>query len=167
MASVSDQSSTPANGHCHPSRSSSSDTGWQTHIYEVGDPDDRLLLPREFHDWVAYRLHFYESTSGWCRMIRSKSDSEQAAIGLFFRLLDEFYSRTPNEVARLAGIAKSYGRQSIRRDRDQLVDDPIETVQYPEVVKLVTYTDDPGFFRFRGRRWRRPWATLLSDDGVV
>ena len=39
--------------------------GFAAELYGVGDADDWLLVPREFHDWVAYRLHFYESTSGW------------------------------------------------------------------------------------------------------
>ena len=32
-----------------------------TDLYDVADPKDQLLIPLEFHDWVAYRLHFYES----------------------------------------------------------------------------------------------------------
>jgi hypothetical protein len=43
-----------------------------------------------FHDWVAQRLGFYESTSGWCNMIRDKSTSEADALQKFFLLLDEF-----------------------------------------------------------------------------
>lgn len=43
-----------------------------------------------FHDWVARRLGFGESTSGWCNMIRDKSTSEADAFQQFFILLDEF-----------------------------------------------------------------------------
>jgi hypothetical protein len=43
-----------------------------------------------FHDWVAHRLGFGESTSGWCNMIRDKSESEADAFHRFFVLLDEF-----------------------------------------------------------------------------
>ncbi len=43
-----------------------------------------------FHDWVANRLGFGESTSGWCNMIRDKSTSEADAFNRFFVLLDEF-----------------------------------------------------------------------------
>jgi len=43
-----------------------------------------------FHDWVAKRLGFYESTSGWCNMIREKSASDEEALNQFFVLLNEF-----------------------------------------------------------------------------
>jgi hypothetical protein len=43
-----------------------------------------------FHDWVARRLGFAESTSGWCNMIRDKSESDANAFKRFFVLLDEF-----------------------------------------------------------------------------
>jgi hypothetical protein len=43
-----------------------------------------------FHDWVAGRLGFGSSTSGWCNMIRSKSVSEADAFDRFYALLDEF-----------------------------------------------------------------------------
>jgi hypothetical protein len=43
-----------------------------------------------FHGWVAHRLGFAESTSGWANMIRDKSASEAEAFQMFFVLLDEF-----------------------------------------------------------------------------
>lgn len=43
-----------------------------------------------FHDWVARRLGFGESTSGWCNMIRDVSTDEADAFRRFFVLLDEF-----------------------------------------------------------------------------
>jgi hypothetical protein len=43
-----------------------------------------------FHDWVAHRLGFSGSTSGWCNMIREKSKSDADAFQNFFVLLDEF-----------------------------------------------------------------------------
>jgi len=45
---------------------------------------------RRFHDWVARRLGFFESTSGWANMIRNKSASDADAFQRFFVLLDEF-----------------------------------------------------------------------------
>jgi len=43
-----------------------------------------------FHDWVASRLGFYESTSGWCSMILSQSANEEEALERFYLLLDEY-----------------------------------------------------------------------------
>ena len=43
-----------------------------------------------FNDWIARRLNFADSTSGWSRMIRHKSRSDADAFEQFFVLLDEF-----------------------------------------------------------------------------
>ena len=43
-----------------------------------------------FHDWVARRLGYFESTSGWINMIRDKSASDEDAFRQFFALLTEF-----------------------------------------------------------------------------
>ena len=55
-----------------------------------------------FHDWVAHRLGFGESTSGWCKMILEKSTGEADAFKNFYILLDEFRkpsSSTPHPAA--------------------------------------------------------------------
>ncbi len=44
----------------------------------------------KFHDWVAHRLGFGGSASGWCNMIREKSANEADAFNRFYVLLDEF-----------------------------------------------------------------------------
>src|SRR6185436_20378216 len=51
--------------------------------------DTTLRLPDDFNDWVAYRLHFKESTSGWKRMILGASEDEATAFTQFFELLDQ------------------------------------------------------------------------------
>jgi len=43
-----------------------------------------------FHDWVAARLGFTSSTSGWCKMIQSKSENDEKAFHSFYELLDQF-----------------------------------------------------------------------------
>jgi hypothetical protein len=63
--------------------------------YTAGLGRVRLVLRdttdfHRFHDWVAHRLGFYESTSGWCNMIRDKSANEEEAFRKFYVLLDEF-----------------------------------------------------------------------------
>mgnify|MGYP006234092637 CR=1 FL=1 len=44
----------------------------------------------DFHDWVAKKLGYYESTSGWANMIEDQREDKQEALYLFFELLDEF-----------------------------------------------------------------------------
>src|SRR4051794_31569707 len=71
---------------------------------------DPVALPRDFHDWTAYRLHFKESTSGCRNTILNHVGSEIDAFDRFFTLLDEYNARSPHLVAKLDGIRKSYLR---------------------------------------------------------
>ena len=43
-----------------------------------------------FHDWVAQRLGYTSSTSGWYNMIRDGCGTEQEAFDRFYGLLAEF-----------------------------------------------------------------------------
>ena len=43
-----------------------------------------------FNDWVAKKLDFTESTSGWCNMILERTGSDEQAYHRFFQLLDQF-----------------------------------------------------------------------------
>ncbi|MGL4555210.1 MAG: hypothetical protein ACRC33_28925 [Gemmataceae bacterium] len=105
--------------------------------HAIRDEGDPLTLPRDFHDWVAYRLRFTSSTSGWRDMILSRSGSEESALNRFFTLLDEHHARRPRLVAKLVGLRKSYTRTC---------GGVTEQLHYPPSISLVTYTDDPGFF---------------------
>lgn len=59
------------------------------------------LIPdwAEFHDFVAFQLNYYESTSGYKNMILEKNNfNEQESLKAFYNLLDLFKDRiTPNE----------------------------------------------------------------------
>ncbi len=99
--------------------------------------DLSMRLPVGFNDWVAYRQHFYEPTSGWKNMILSKSQSEAVAFDRFFELLDQFTDRKSRIVAKLADVRKTYTVSSGGTE---------QTERYPANISLVTFTDDPGFF---------------------
>jgi hypothetical protein len=64
------------------------------------------LSPRakEFHDWVAYRLHFLESTTGWRQMILKRTNDEAAGLNYFFELFDEYRIRQQRIVAKMEGF---------------------------------------------------------------
>ena len=87
--------------------------------HKIGS-DSNYLLPIDFNDWVAYRLHYYESTSGWRNMILKACRDEVKGFKKFFQLLDEYKTRQVKMVARWVRNATSYS--------------------------LIAYTDDPGFF---------------------
>lgn len=126
-------------------------TGYQTGISAAGgsiDPAQRL--PDDFHDWVAYRLHFKESTSGWRNMILKVAGAEAKALSLFFELYDEHTARKAHVFAKLLNIDKTY---RVGSDGNERVE------RYPKSLSFVTYTDDPGFFVYSDEPGV-PW-----DDG--
>lgn len=98
-------------------------------------------LPNDFHDWVAYRLHYFESTSGWRRMILDQVPDERAALERFYELLDQHRARQPRVVATVQGHRRMY--KTLEQGQD-----PSEATQklMPETMTLVAYTDDPGLF---------------------
>jgi hypothetical protein len=92
-------------------------------------------LPEDFNAWVAYRLHYNESTSGWRNMILGMAHTEVAAFALFFDLLDQHARRKPHVVAKLVGHKRPYASGPQRNERLE---------SFPD-VSLVKFTDDPGF----------------------
>jgi hypothetical protein len=107
----------------------------------VHDVPHEFQLPRDFHDWVAYRLHFFESTSGYRNMILKHVRDEAAALDRFFELLDKHRKRQPHIVATVQGHRREY---TIATKMDGAVTHKPGLL--PETLTLVTYTDDPGFF---------------------
>ena len=134
-----------------------------TFRYEIDDSDDVLFVPRQFNDWVAYRLHFYESTSGWCQMIYSRTETENEAIDRFFELLAEFHVRKPHLVAKLIGYQRTYSQTLFRRENDRMVEDKTKVLSYPESISLVTYTDDPGFFAYSDTQEDFPFSGFFPS----
>jgi len=114
--------------------------GWGAALlfYDVKAEDQ---LPRDFHDWVAYRLGFRESTSGWQSMILKDVPDESKALDRFFELLDEHRNRKPHVIARLVGHKKAYYREVVQDGVRSRV-----AVPYPQNLSFVSYTDDRGFF---------------------
>jgi hypothetical protein len=99
------------------------------------------LLPADFHEWVAYRLHHLEPTSGYRNMILNRCPNEEEAFSRFFELLDDHHSRSPKNVGKIRA-------HPIDPDIFKMVPETEEKtrVRVDGEVNLVTYTDDPGFF---------------------
>lgn len=112
--------------------------GFALHVHEIPSSHH---LPGDFHDWVAYRLHFFESTSGYKNMILKRIPDESAALARFFELLDEYRVRQPRIVATVQGHRREYTTTTLR--------DGVKSEKaglFPETLTLVAYTEDPGFF---------------------
>ena len=105
------------------------------------DIQTKPTLPPDFHDWVAYRLHFYESTSGYKNMILKHVPDERAALDRFFELLDEHRNRKP-EVVATARCDKKFSRHTLKDGGGEHV----HVGTFPSILSLIAYTDDPGFF---------------------
>lgn len=130
--------------------------GYQTAcgIHQIVDDRLGLVIPADFHDWVAYRTHFRESTSGWCNMIVETTDSEERAFDCFFELLEEHSQRIPKLVAEILNPVSN--TRTMRDGKDFLIPPP-------KRVQLVKYTDDPGFFALHeSEDWRDAFHPYLS-----
>jgi len=101
------------------------------------------LLPLDFHDWVAYRLGFLASTTGYRGMILEHFPDESVALDRFFELLDEHRSRQAKVVATLRRPPGSPEKVFDCRDGDVWTR---RRVKVADEIKIVVYTDDPGFF---------------------
>jgi hypothetical protein len=123
-------------------------------IHQIKDDRLGLEIPSDFHDWVAYRTHFWESTSGWCNMIVATSQSEEEAFDRFFEFLKEHSARVPRLVAEIIHPASNF-----RTERDGID----YLIPPPAKVQIVTYTEDPGFFALHdSEEWRDRFHPFLS-----
>lgn len=74
--------------------------GYSMALYDLNanKVTDDALFPMPFHcfhDYVALRLNYYESTSGWRNMILDQvAHDEEKGLALFFTLLDDFKTLT-------------------------------------------------------------------------
>lgn len=103
--------------------------------------DDVIQLPSDIHDWVAYRLHYYESTSGWARMILDRVPDERAALKRFWELLDDHRARKPRVVATIQDCRVAYKTWKHGQDFSEAISKVL-----PQKMTLIAYTDDPGLF---------------------
>jgi len=55
----------------------------------------------KFHDWVANKLDYKESTSGWAYMIEDQRDDKKEALYLFYELLDEYREIKHKQIAKI------------------------------------------------------------------
>ena len=98
---------------------------------------------REFNNWVAMRLGFRESTSGWRNMIlTAAAEAEDRALDRFFELLEEFKQRQ----ARVIMSAKLPTPSTSKIWRIQIHGDSKVEIPPPSLVEIIKYTDDKGVF---------------------
>ena len=100
---------------------------------------DESLFFREYNDWVACRMHYYESTSGWSKMITDKVGNGEPAFRKFKELFLDLFSREEIVIARINNLNKF----SLKLDDKGNESD---RVYFPKKLRLVKYTSDPGYF---------------------
>lgn len=101
------------------------------------------LLPHDFADWVAYRLHLDSNWDGfWHRAILSRIRDEHLALIRFYELRDEYLLRKPKVVATI----RKDGREHKVGQRGPSRETIWRTELLPESLRVVVYTNDPGFF---------------------
>ena len=99
-----------------------------------------------FHDWVALRTHYSESTSGWVNMILDQTDgNEEEAFELFFKYLSEYETRKERILYEL-----SLPKQNTPKVWKKTVEgyEMVEVFCYlpSATVQIIKYTEDPGVF---------------------
>jgi len=100
------------------------------------------LIPRDFDDWVAYRLHFHESTAGYRNLLLERLPDEPKALAMFFELLDEYAVRK----ARVVASVRCHPREPDVFKYGPRGNEDLRRMKASEEVKIITYTNDPGFF---------------------
>ena len=116
-------------------------TGYTLARGEMRAPDLHLL-PSDFHEWVAYRLHFLESTSGYLNMILERTPDEPEALQQFFELLDEHKKRQAKTVA----VVRVHPEEPEVYIQGPGGINDRRLAKVSKEIRIVTYTNDPGFF---------------------
>lgn len=132
---------------------------------------DPFPIPRDFHDWVAYRLHFYEATSGWANMLFTRYGDSMEGYERFFELLEEYKTRQPRVIAVLVGCDQRYTRYRLGKKEERTYPDRIYLTVYnlenPGVFLSAEGEDCPPFLPYLPCRERfekefRPWLANLE-----
>lgn len=124
----------------------------------------------EFWDWVALRLGFFESTSGWRRMLLKRyGGDEVAAFRRFFELFNEFRKRKASVIFAASADEK-------RKPTGWIDTDERKVIPWPHRLEIVKYTADPGVFLWyideSGQIYWRFYCSTLElafrrADGIV
>ncbi len=98
----------------------------------------------DFHHWVALRLRYFESTSGYVNMIlEAEGGDEEKGIERFFALWHEFRSRRSRTV-----YEADWGGESFLVSQRRLDTGEVEEMR-SNLIQLIKYTeDDSGFIKF-------------------
>lgn len=93
-----------------------------------------------FHDWVALRLGYFESTLGWSNMLLEAADGDEAkALDNFFVLLEEYKNKQAQVILQAVPDSTKDWRFTVEGDKQT-------PVPLPALVQIVKYTDDKGVF---------------------
>jgi hypothetical protein len=103
-------------------------------------------LPPDIHDWVAYRLHFRESTSGYVNMVLKRIPDEAQALERFFELVDEHHAKSAKTVAKIRRHPEDCKIRRGRRGPNGEEVSRLVEIPCADEVSVVVFTDDPGFF---------------------
>lgn len=106
-------------------------------------------LPDHFADWVGYRLRLKSNFEGfWRDAILSRIPDEALALDRFYELRDEYMERKATVVAHIRGDAREYTVSQRVYEGGEFVEC---TKLLPISLRIIVYTDDPGFFLQSGQ----------------
>ncbi len=113
-----------------------------------------LLRPNgffDFHEWVALRLGYFESTSGYVNMIlKSEMGDETKGFDRFFQLWHDFRNRKSRTIYEAIRCTMAIAVSQRRLDTGE-----VEEMD-SNLIQVVKYTDDnAGFLKY------------VTSDGVI
>jgi hypothetical protein len=62
---------------------------------ETLDMNERIIVPLDFHDWVAKKYHLNSSVAGWASIIYERE--KESSVEKFFELLEEYKSENTHK----------------------------------------------------------------------
>lgn len=92
-----------------------------------------------FHDWIALRTHYYESTSGWANMLTERYGPD-LSLQKFWEHYDEYINRSFVIVQHVI-----FGLHTEKNYDIKIYTEGVGHVR-PFEIQLVKYTEDQGFF---------------------
>lgn len=114
------------------------------HAQRISGNQSISEVPVRFADWVGYRLHLDGNFNGfWARAILSRVRDESLAVDRFYELRDEFMRREERTVATIRADRREYKVWKLGSPEGDFVEC---TELLPKSLRIVVYTEDPGFF---------------------
>jgi hypothetical protein len=102
---------------------------------------------KHFHEWIALKLNYYESTSGWRNMIlESQNQDETKALDTFFMYFNQFKNREIENIFHVDLPLESTPEIWKQTDYFDILNNELITtnIHPPSYIRIIEYSDNNG-----------------------